>query len=143
LVNRHLLASGRQPIYNTPRMAARHRGCRAALSHRFLRNDTFPMPTSAKSRRSRGRFRRVLMEQLEDRALLAVLPPSGLVAWYRAEGDANDFVGANNGALVGTAGFAPGKPGQAFDLNGQTGFVNVPDQPALNFSQSGTYDAWF
>ena len=47
-------------------------------------------------------------------------PPSGMTAWYRAEGDASDQLGVNTGSLNGTpsAGFAAGKVGQAFSLNG-------------------------
>jgi Concanavalin A-like lectin/glucanases superfamily len=43
--------------------------------------------------------------------------PEDLVALWSGEGNANDSVGGNNGQLVGSFGFAPGKVGQAFSLN--------------------------
>ncbi len=63
-------------------------------------------------------------------------PPSGLVSWWRAEGDANDSFGTHNGTLQGGAGFAAGEDGQAFDFSNGTGFVLVPDDPSWNFGSS-------
>ncbi|HEY2083077.1 MAG TPA: hypothetical protein VGI88_09855, partial [Verrucomicrobiae bacterium] len=40
-------------------------------------------------------------------------PASGLVGWWRAEGNADDAVGGNNGTLVGGVGFGTGEVGQA------------------------------
>jgi hypothetical protein len=71
-----------------------------------------------------------------------VLPPAGLVAWWSAEGSANDQLGTNNGALRGEVTFASGKVGQAFDFNGSGGSVLVPDAPALRFTDSMTVEAW-
>jgi hypothetical protein len=73
-------------------------------------------------------------------ALLTVLspgsclpPPSGLVSWWAAEGNAADSSGPNNGVVVGGAGYAPGKVGVAFAFTNGTGSVLVPDDPSLNF----------
>jgi serine/threonine protein kinase len=52
--------------------------------------------------------------------------PSGLVALWSGEGNANDSVGGNNGQLVGSVGFMPGKVGQAFNFNNEIGSVNFP-----------------
>jgi hypothetical protein len=62
-----------------------------------------------------------------------VPPPSGLVSWWRAEGDALDVIGGNNGVLDHT-GFAPGLVGQAFAFNGVSAAVLVGDAPNLNFT---------
>src|SRR5207249_4082770 len=43
---------------------------------------------------------------------------SGLVDWWKGDGNANDAVGASNGTLDGNATFAPGLVGQAFSLDG-------------------------
>jgi hypothetical protein len=43
--------------------------------------------------------------------------PSGLVALWSGEGDANDSVGGCNGQLMNGVQFTPGKVGQAFSLN--------------------------
>jgi parallel beta-helix repeat protein len=93
-------------------------------------------------RRAKVRTRRISVELLEDRSLLAALPPDGLVSWYRAEGDAKDFEGANNGALVGGATFATGEVGQAISLNGTDAYVSVPDSPSLSLISGATYTAW-
>ena len=64
--------------------------------------------------------------------------PSGLVGWWRAEWDANDALGTNNGTLVGGVTFAPGKVGQAFNIDGTSGYISVPPSPSLSLGSSGT-----
>src|SRR5689334_16931734 len=67
-------------------------------------------------------------------------PPTGLVSWWRAESDATDAVGNNNGILLG-AGFAAGEVGQAFTLNGSQ-YVQLPGGASLNPSGSFTIEGW-
>jgi hypothetical protein len=74
-------------------------------------------------------------------AFESVSIPAGAVGWWRAEGDAQDSVGTNHGALRNGAGFSAGKVGQAFSLDGSTGFVEIPDAPALR-PTSLTLEAW-
>ena len=69
---------------------------------------------------------------LSTNATLTVVPippcdpaPSGLVSWWRAEGDAQDAVGSNNGVLENRAGFAAGEVGQAFNFDGINQYVLV------------------
>ncbi len=70
-------------------------------------------------------------------------PPTGLVDWWRAEGDASDSVGTNNGTLNGSAGFAAGEVGQAFSFNGINSYVSIPDSPSLDsLSNAITIEAW-
>lgn len=83
-----------------------------------------------------------------------VNPPSGdqcaqcspsLVSWWAAEDNANDIKGINMGTLSGGAMYAPGKVGQAFSLNGNTGsIVVVPDDASLNFDTHSpmTIELW-
>src|SRR5262245_43832871 len=83
------------------------------------------------------RIRRFFKPQcnlLEDRCVPAALPPGDLVSWYRAEGNASDFLGVNPGSLQGGAAFATGKVGQAFDLDGVDDYVSIPDSPSLTLS---------
>ena len=69
--------------------------------------------------------------------------PAGLVALWPGEGNANDSIGSNNGKLVGGAGFADGKVGRAFLLNGRNSYVSIPDSPSLDvFTTSITVMAW-
>ena len=69
--------------------------------------------------------------------------PSGIVSWWRAEGNALDSIGTNNGALVGGAGYAAGEVGQAFSLNGTNGYVAIPDSPSLDaFATKITIELW-
>ena len=69
--------------------------------------------------------------------------PSGLVALWSGEGNANDSVGANNGTLVGEVGFADGKVGQAFSFNGRNSYVSIPDSTSLDvLATSITVMAW-
>ncbi|MGA2854770.1 MAG: protease pro-enzyme activation domain-containing protein, partial [Verrucomicrobiota bacterium] len=51
--------------------------------------------------------------------------PSGLAAWWPGEGNANDIIGTNNGAVVGSIAYTNGEVGQAFSLNGSSGYVSI------------------
>jgi hypothetical protein len=79
-------------------------------------------------------------------ATLVVLPcfpaPPGLVAWWRAEGNALDSVAANHGVLSNGATFATGNVGQAFSFDGTNDYVTVNDSAALRFSTGFTVSAW-
>jgi hypothetical protein len=68
--------------------------------------------------------------------------PPGLVSWWRAEGDATDKAGGNNGTLQGGAGFAAGKVGQAFNFNGNGQYVEIPKSPSLDVGNQVTVDFW-
>ncbi len=64
-------------------------------------------------------------------AVLSFIPavctptPAGLLSWWRAEGDAFDTAGTNNGALGGDLSFTNGKAGQAFSFNGADAEVEL------------------
>jgi serine/threonine protein kinase len=60
-------------------------------------------------------------------------PPDGMVAWWRADGNAKDSVGDNHGTLKGGVTFAPGVAGQAFRLDGATRYVEVPRSDLWGF----------
>jgi hypothetical protein len=69
------------------------------------------------------------------------------VSWWRAEGNANDSIGGNNGTLHGKVSFASGEAGQAFLLDGidggQDGYISIPDSPSLHsLTTSITIEAW-
>jgi hypothetical protein len=71
-----------------------------------------------------------------------VAAPSGMVGWWRAEGNANDSAGANSGVLEGNVTFAPGLVGQAFDFDGVASYVAVPDAPALRLTNALSIEFW-
>ena len=66
------------------------------------------------------------------------------MAWWRAEGNALDNVGANHGTLVHGATFAPGEVGQTFSLDGLEDRISVPEAAATDLSRqpSWTIEAW-
>lgn len=68
-------------------------------------------------------------------------PPSGMVAWYPGEGNANDIQGTNNGTLQNGATFATGKVGQAFNFDGADDYVEVLDSVVLRPAQV-SLDTW-
>jgi hypothetical protein len=65
----------------------------------------------------------------------------GLVSWWPAESNAVDVVGSNTGVLLNGANFAPGKYGQAFNLNGGA-HVRIADNPSLHLTNGLTIAAW-
>jgi len=71
-------------------------------------------------------------------------PPSGLVAWWRAEGNALDTAGVNNGTLFGGSSYVSGEVGQAFEFDGSTGNVRVPASPGINVGLNNgfTIELW-
>ena len=79
-------------------------------------------------------------------AQVCLTPPSGMVSWWPGDGNANDIVGGNNGALQDGATFAPGLVGPAFSFNVSTvpgAYVDVPNAPNLNPGTSDfTVDFW-
>jgi len=65
-------------------------------------------------------------------AASCVTPPQGLIGWWPGESNAVDIVGGHNGMFRGGAVTGPGLVGQAFVLDGSTGYIEVTDNPALN-----------
>jgi hypothetical protein len=81
-------------------------------------------------------------------AVLTVLPtppcvavPSGLISWWRGEGNTIDRIGGNNGTLEGGAGYAVGKVGQAFSIAGDASAVTVGNATNLQL-QNFTVECW-
>src|ERR1035437_9520866 len=77
-------------------------------------------------------------------ATACVTPPSGLVAWWPAEGNALDAIGGNNGTLLNGAGFVAGEVGQAFLFGTTNAGVQVPASPMLDVGLGSglTVEGW-
>jgi hypothetical protein len=71
-------------------------------------------------------------------------PPNGLISWWRAEGNAEDAVDGNHGALLNGVRFTNGVAGQAFSFDGADDRVVVSNSPSLNFGpgQDFSIEAW-
>ncbi|MCL4179684.1 MAG: hypothetical protein KJ072_18290 [Verrucomicrobia bacterium] len=67
--------------------------------------------------------------------------PPGLVGWWRAEGDAKDEAGANDGSLVNGLGFGSGRVGQAFSFTESGQQLHIPGSAELAV-HSLTFEAW-
>ncbi len=69
---------------------------------------------------------------------------NGLVAWYKADGDASDSYGTNNGTLVGGANFVAGQSGQAFNIQAPLSgkHVNAGNMRALDNATGITVSAF-
>ena len=74
-------------------------------------------------------------------AQTCVQPPSGLVSWWPADGNAADIYGANNGTLQDGVTFAPGIVGQAFTVDGANDYLDVADSPTLDMTTELTIGA--
>src|SRR5260221_5223137 len=72
------------------------------------------------------------------------LPPAGMVAWWRAENNALDALGANPGFLSNGVAFAAGQIGQAFQFSGANQEVKVFASPSLNVGAGSglTIEEW-
>jgi hypothetical protein len=79
----------------------------------------------------------------ENKSSTCVLPP-GLVAWWRAEGNANDALGSSNGSLQGGTTFVPGEVGNAFSFDGVDDFVLVNATATLDVGAGAgfTLECW-
>ena len=65
---------------------------------------------------------------------------AGQVSHWSAEGNANDAVDGNTGALVNGAGFASGQNGQAFSFDGVDDLITTP--LVLSYASGITFSAW-
>lgn len=71
-----------------------------------------------------------------------VTPPSGLVSWWRGNGNALDEVSGNHGALSNGTAFAAGNVGQAFRLDGMNDYVEVQSSPSLKMTNVISVEGW-
>lgn len=70
-------------------------------------------------------------------------PPTDMVAWWTADNTANDLSGyANNGLLIGGAGYVAGQVDAAFALPTIADYVTFPSSATLNFTGNFSIDAW-
>jgi hypothetical protein len=67
--------------------------------------------------------------------------PSGMIAWWPGDDNANDLAGTNNGTLGGGALFATGEVENAFSFDGVNDIVNLHG-PNLNGNASYTLMFW-
>jgi hypothetical protein len=71
-----------------------------------------------------------------------VASSSGLVGWWRAEGNGTDVTGAHDGGFPFGIAYSNGVAGQAFDFDGSTRRVSIPDDPAFILTNAMTLEAW-
>jgi hypothetical protein len=68
---------------------------------------------------------------------------TSLFAAYNGESNANDSFGTNNGTAVGGLTYTAGKIGDAFQFNGTTSYVSLPNTSGqFNFTGDFTVSAW-
>ena len=66
---------------------------------------------------------------------------SGLVSYWTGDNHAVDVKDGNDGTPRGNLSYAPGAVGQAFNLDGVNGYVEVPDSPNLSLTGPMTLEA--
>ena len=72
-----------------------------------------------------------------------VAPSSNTIGWWAGDGTADDLVSTNNGTLQGGATYSSGEVAQAFDLDGNSGYVQVPDNDSWAFGNNDfTIEFW-
>ncbi|MEX2175045.1 MAG: LamG-like jellyroll fold domain-containing protein, partial [Pirellulaceae bacterium] len=91
----------------------------------------------SKSRNNRhAASRRLLLERLENRELLAV------ISHWTGDNTAADSEGSNHGTLINGTTYAAGQVGQAFKLDGINDRIGVADSPSLALTGSLTIEGW-
>lgn len=69
-------------------------------------------------------------------------PPSGLVAWWKGDGNTLDSAGNNEGSVAGgSITYLQGEVNQSFNFDGGS-YIQVPDGPRLHFTNTMTIEAW-
>jgi len=72
-----------------------------------------------------------------------VTPPEGMTGWWPGDGNSDDIVAGRNGSFIGDATTGPGLVGDAFVLDGDGDYIEVPDALVLNFgTRNFTVDLW-
>jgi regulation of enolase protein 1 (concanavalin A-like superfamily) len=69
-------------------------------------------------------------------------PPNNLVAWWRAENNASDFLNRFNGTTVNGVGYAAGRVGQAFSFDGVDDYVSTSLDIQPSAMPSMTWVGW-
>ena len=64
-----------------------------------------------------------------------------IYAVWKADGNATDSVGSNNGTIMGGLTYSAGKIGSAFQFNGTNAYVRLADN-SMNFTGDFTISAW-
>lgn len=73
----------------------------------------------------------------------SVPPPAGISHWWPADLATQDIIGGRDAFLRGGAGYEVGKIGQAFSLNGNSQFVEVPHDESLNVGTNDfSFEVW-
>lgn len=76
-------------------------------------------------------------------AQVGVPAPAGLVEWWRADGSALGVNGLLNANLQSGANCAAGRVGQSFNFDGADDYVQIADNPAIDFGTGDfTVEAW-
>ena len=84
----------------------------------------------------------VVLFSAPSRAADCVPAPTGIVNWWKAEGNANDSVSGSNGVLKNGAGFSAGEAGQAFTFNGAQQYIQIPKAPNQDVGNQVTIEFW-
>jgi hypothetical protein len=69
-------------------------------------------------------------------------PTSGLVSWWRGDGNALDSADGNHGVALNGAGYTPGVSGSAFWFDGFNDHIRVADSTNLRITSALTVSAW-
>ncbi|HUE74511.1 MAG TPA: LamG-like jellyroll fold domain-containing protein, partial [Pirellulaceae bacterium] len=102
----------------------------------WLRSASINRSSARMLQNYRSRSRRLLLERLEDRQLLA------LISHWTADNTPADAVGTNHGSLISGATYAAGQIGQAFSFDGIDDRVQVADSDSLKLTASLSIEGW-
>src|SRR5262249_24396332 len=68
--------------------------------------------------------------------------PSGAVAWWMAESNAQDSIGLTNGTSYNGVTYTNGEVVTAFNLNGSNQHIRAANQASLQLTNAMTLEAW-
>jgi hypothetical protein len=67
---------------------------------------------------------------------------AGLVAWWMADKSTADYADGHNGTIVGSVPYVSGQIGEAFSLDGTSGYVSIPHHADFDITSAITLEAW-
>ena len=86
----------------------------------------------------------IVNNTLEECPVPPATPLAAQALWFTGDGTPASFIGGTAGTLQGDVGYAVGRVGQAFSLDGSGDYIATPDSPSSDFGTGNfAIEGWF